>query len=119
MKNRTLPLLLALTLCLSLAAPAAAAADLSPAPGTMTYTQVISPQYEDAGLFGDGLAPVKQNGKGGYINAENEVVVPFQYDLAGFVQGRFGCIDLGQDVFTWDVFFHHTVDCLHLSNDFL
>ena len=83
MKNRIFSLLLALTLCLGLAAPAAAAADLSPAPGTMTYTQVISPQYEDAGLFGDGLAPVKQNGKWGYINAENEVVVPFQYDLAG------------------------------------
>ena len=83
MKKQALSLFLALNLCLGLAVPAALAADTGPAPGTMNYTEVISPRYEDAAAFSEGLAAVKKDGKWGYINAENEVVVPFQYDLAG------------------------------------
>ena len=74
-----------LTLCLTLSlAPAALAAEeTAPERGTLTYTQVIAPQYEAAGQFSDGLAPVKQNGKWGYINTDGETVIPFQYDIAG------------------------------------
>ena len=72
---------LALVVCLGLGAPAALAD--GPSPGAMTYTEIIAPQYEDAGFFSDGLAPVKQNGKWGYVNADNQTAIPFQYDLAG------------------------------------
>lgn len=74
---------LALCLTLSLAPGALAAGEDAPERGTLTYTEVIAPQYEAAGLFDDGLAPVKQNGKWGYINTDNQVVIPFEYDIAG------------------------------------
>lgn len=32
--------------------------------------EVIAPRYEDAGTFSEGLAPVKLNGKWGYVNRE-------------------------------------------------
>lgn len=74
---------LALCLTLTLAPAALAAEETAPERGTLTYTEVIAPQYEAAGLFDDGLAPVKQNGKWGYINTDNQVVIPFEYDIAG------------------------------------
>lgn len=78
-------LALSLSLCMSTAlSPAAFAAEQEePDRGTLTYAEAIAPQYEKAGVFSDGLAPVKQNGKWGYINTDNEVVIPFQYDAAG------------------------------------
>ena len=42
----------------------------------------------------------------------------FQYDLAGFVQGRFGGVDLGKNVLAGDVFIDHTVYGLYLADDF-
>ena len=81
MKQRILPFVLALTLCLGLAAPAWAAEE-APQRGVITYTEVIAPQYEDAGLFSEGLAAVKKDGKWGYIDTENNVVIPFRYDWA-------------------------------------
>lgn len=74
---------LALCLTLSLAPGALAAGEDAPERGTLTYTEVIAPQYEAAGLFDDGLAPVKQNGKWGYIDKTGKTVIPFQYDIAG------------------------------------
>lgn len=74
---------LALCLTLALAPAALAAEETAPERGTLTYTQVIAPQYEAAGRFDDGLAPVKQNGKWGYIDTDNQVVIPFRYDIAG------------------------------------
>ena len=74
-------LLLALALCLGLAAPAFAA-EGEPERGVLTYTEHITPRFEDAGRFSEGLAPVKQNGKWGYINEEGDVVIDFQYDRA-------------------------------------
>lgn len=78
-------LALSLSLCMSTAlSPAAFAAEQEdPDRGTLTYAEAIAPQYEKAGVFSDGLAPVKQNGKWGYINTDNEVVIPFQFDAAG------------------------------------
>lgn len=40
---------------------------------------VIESQYEGAGQFKHGLAPVKKNGLWGYINKKSEVVIPFQF----------------------------------------
>lgn len=50
----------------------------------LNYTVVIDYQYEDAGLFYDGLAPVKKDGKWGYIDEENNVVIPFQYEMGWY-----------------------------------
>ena len=40
-------------------------------------------EYDDAGKFSDVLAPVKLNGKWGYIDKNMKVVIPFNYDWAG------------------------------------
>ena len=79
MKRKLLSATLALVLCMSLF-PAAAAAGAER--GVIRFEQIIAPQYEDAGRFFEGLAPVKQGGKWGYINEANEVVVDFAYDWA-------------------------------------
>lgn len=66
--------------------------------------------YEEVGYkFCEGLVPVKKSGKYGYINEENEIVIPFVYDYAssfseGFaiVQkfGKYGFVDrYGNDTF--------------------
>lgn len=80
--KKALSLALALTLALSLLPAAALAAEDQPQRGVLTYTEPIKPQYEDAQLFSEDLAAVKQNGKWGYIDTDNKVVVPFQYELA-------------------------------------
>jgi len=82
------------TLSLSLAAlilvacfPISAFAAEDPT-GTLTITEIIAPVYEDAGSFNDGLAPVMKDGKWGYIDTDNNVVIPFIYDVAyGFSEG--------------------------------
>lgn len=38
--------------------------------------------YQKAWLFSEGLAAVMREGKIGFINAKNEVVIPFQYDYS-------------------------------------
>jgi|GEM_PF-5375494 len=43
--------------------------------------EVIKLQYEDAGIFSDGLAAVKKDGKWGYINPYNKFVVEPKYDF--------------------------------------
>lgn len=42
---------------------------------------VIPAQYSLAWVFSEGLAAVVNEGKIGFINARNQVVIPFQYDL--------------------------------------
>ena len=37
-------------------------------------------EYENIGQCVDGLSPVKKNGKWGYINKENQVVIDFEFD---------------------------------------
>lgn len=44
---------------------------------------IVTPQYEDAGNFSDGYAPVKLNGKWGYINESGAMVIQPRYDWAG------------------------------------
>lgn len=86
MKKKLLSITLALILCLSMAVPALAAPNGDR--GVITCTEVVAPQYEDAGQFSEGLAAVKKGGKWGYIDEEGNVVIPFQYDYAwGFNEG--------------------------------
>lgn len=41
---------------------------------------VISPKYEKAYGFSEGIAAVKKNGKWGFIDINGIIVVPFEYD---------------------------------------
>lgn len=47
-----------------------------------TGEPVITEQYRRAWVFSEGLAAVMQNGKIGFINSRNEIVLPFKYDYA-------------------------------------
>ena len=45
-------------------------------------TSLFNKQFEEVSKFSEGLAPIKQNGKWGYINTKGEVVIPCIYDAA-------------------------------------
>ena len=75
MKKRIVALLMALCLLVGLA-PTIVATE-------MHHETVIIPQYEEVGRFNDGYAPVKVDGKWGYINKTGEIVVEPKYDWAG------------------------------------
>lgn len=79
--KRASALLLALALTFGLAVPAFAAGEETQR-GVLTYTEPIAAQYDDAGLFIDGLAPVKKDGKWGFIDKNGNVAIDFQYDYA-------------------------------------
>ena len=44
---------------------------------------VVTPQYDQAGVFSEGMAAVLVNNKWGFINAEGEMVIEPQFDFAG------------------------------------
>ena len=96
MKKRILAVFLAAMLGLTLLLPVSAAGDLES--GTFEYKQVIAPQYQDAKRASEGLFPVKQNGKWGYVDENNRTVIPFIYDVAnpfseGYaVVGKYGTV---------------------------
>jgi hypothetical protein len=49
---------------------------------------VIQPQFEEVGIFAEGLAPAKINGKWGYINKLAEFIIYPEFDFAKpFSQG--------------------------------
>ena len=75
MRKRVLSLALAMLLALAVAVPAMAD-EQTP---SVTVSTLIGARYEDAGVFTDGLAPVKSNGKWGCIDEMGRVVVPFNY----------------------------------------
>lgn len=57
-------------------------------------------RFEDAHDFSEQLAAVKQNGKWGYINTDGQVVINFQYNMAGdFHNGKAVVSDKEQSVF--------------------
>ena len=91
-KRKLAALTMASCMGLTLLPATALAAEDAPERGTLRYTEMIAPQYEDADLFSDGLAPVKKNGKWGYINTDNKVVIPFQYDIAGVFQEGYAIV---------------------------
>lgn len=72
--RKTLGLLLAVGTLAATALPASAA--------EVTFTTLIEAKYEDAGQFNEDLAPVKENGKWGYIDETGKTVIPFRYDKA-------------------------------------
>lgn len=44
---------------------------------------VINPKFQDAGLFNEGVAPVRLGGKYGFIDREGSCVIPYKYEYAG------------------------------------
>ncbi|MFM7794047.1 MAG: WG repeat-containing protein, partial [Microcystis panniformis] len=53
-----------------------------------TGKTVIEPQFEQAGNFSSGLAPIKINNKWGYINKQGKIIISPQFDSASeFAQG--------------------------------
>lgn len=55
-----------------------------------SFKLVIPNIYEDAGSFSEGLAPVKDNNKYGFIDTNGILRINFKYDdiFEGFVRGR-------------------------------
>ena len=79
MKKRLLTVLLAVTLCIALVPVATANHEER---GILRYEEIIKPQYEAVNDFSEDLAAVKKDGKWGYIDTENNIVIPFQFDMA-------------------------------------
>ena len=46
------------------------------------YSEIISPKYEGARTFSEGLAAVKKDNKWGYIDINEKTVIEFKYDIA-------------------------------------
>ena len=49
----------------------------------LSYKETIKPIYQDANVFSEGYAAVKQNGKWGYIDENGKNITKFVYDYAG------------------------------------
>lgn len=56
---------------------------------------IIEPAYEAADQFINGLARVKQNGKWGFINKTNTLVVPAQYDETQYFSEELAAVKTG------------------------
>ncbi|SDM62027.1 WG repeat-containing protein [Acetanaerobacterium elongatum] len=56
---------------------------------------IIEPAYEAADQFVDGLARVKLNGKWGFINKTNTLVVPAQYDETQYFREELAAVKTG------------------------
>lgn len=50
--------------------------------GEFSYNQFIAPKYDNARTFSEGLAAVKKDGKWGYVDKDDKVVIDFKYDIA-------------------------------------
>lgn len=47
-----------------------------------TFKVIIPPDYRDVRMFSEGLAAVEKDGKYGFINTKNEIIISFKYDVA-------------------------------------
>ncbi len=104
-RSRLLPFSLSLILLVSLLSLQVTAAGT---PGVPTLQTVISPTWQDAGDFHDGMARVYNGSKWGYINTSGQQTIPCQWDIAtDFSEGLAGVAQVtkgsGQipDVQTW------------------
>ena len=53
----------------------------------------IEPVYDEtSAFFWGGIAAAQLNGKWGFINRKNEVIVPFEYENAGFIMKGYGVV---------------------------
>ena len=76
-----------LAVCLALSVLPAPA--LAGGTGSFLYTQRVAPRFQAVGSFSEGLVAAKEGGKWGYVDADGQTAVPFQYDLAyPFCEGK-------------------------------
>ena len=58
----------------------------------------IEPVYEEtSSFFWGGISAARLNGKWGFINRKNEVIVPFEYENAGFIMKGYGVVQKEDD----------------------
>lgn len=100
-KQRICSLTLSMALLASAFLPSALAAD-SQERGVMTYSEMIAPQYEGAGRFSEGLAPVRKDGKWGFIDETGKTIIPFQYDLAGIFNEGLAIVGITKTVVPYE-----------------
>ena len=62
-----------------------------------TGKMIISPQYDWARGFSEGLAPVKLAGKWGFIDATGKMVIPPTWDRVGSFSGGLALAQVGDD----------------------
>lgn len=58
---------------------------------------VIPAKYDDLDNFREGLAPVKLDGKWGYIDKQGKIVVPIKYDYAGYFNEGLGTVQMNKN----------------------
>ena len=56
---------------------------------------VISPKYQEVGLFNEGVAPVRLNGKYGFVDRDGTCVIPYKYEDAGVFSEGLARVCLG------------------------
>lgn len=68
-------------------------------------------------MFSDGLAAVKKDGKIGFINKKNEIVIPFMYDYFNNMEYIAGYNNDGDEVYVLsDEFIKYYSDGFQLSS---
>ena len=88
MKKRMLAAGAAACMCVSIL-PAPAFAAQNSERGVVHFETAVSPRYDGAQPFYEGLAAVQNNGKWGYVDESGRQVIPCKYDIAyGFSEGR-------------------------------
>lgn len=55
--------------------------EVEPDFGSLTYAQIIEPEYDSASRFSEGLVAVRKGGSWGFVDEKNQTVVPFVYSL--------------------------------------
>lgn len=78
--------------------------------------EVISLSYERAFPFADGLAQVMIDGKYGFINTNNEVIIPAEYPQALNLRGGFAKAEVGDN--QWVLFDSHGTKLSSYENIF-
>ena len=84
--SKPLALLLTLAICMSLV-PMTALAEGNQS--DLSYQVIVTPQYEDAKYFSEGMAPVQKGGKWGFVDTAGKLVIAPAYEYASiFSEGK-------------------------------
>ena len=60
---------------------------------------VINPQYDNVGIFEEGLASVEVNGKRGYIDKQGKIVINPQFDFAMYFSEGLAMVSVGLNLY--------------------
>lgn len=62
---------------------------------SISFKPISNKQYQDLRLFHNGLAGAKLNGKWGFINLYEKIVIPFKYNLVSDFKNGIALVSLG------------------------